>query len=488
MDALTSRRDFLRCALAAAAAVALPPGTLRAHSAPRLAARGTRKRVVVLGAGLAGLSAAHELIAAGHDVVILEARLRAGGRVYTLREPFSDGLHAEAGATRISELNDWTMKYVQQFGLALEPFKSSGLRDVYHLRGQRVIVADGTSVDWPVALTAEERRLGLAGMRTKYLGPALEAIGDAGFPDPPAERLHDIDALTYYGYLRRQGASPAAIDLLTMGSNYNEREYVSALMRLRNLGWRLKTQRWTKIVGGTDNLPKAFAATMADRIHYGTAVVRIEQSTTGVRIAALRAGVPVVYEGDCVLCTIPLPVLHHMGPQPAFSAQVHSVIRALKYAETTKVFVQTKTRFWEAEGMSGFGTTDRPIQEVWNMTAGRQSSRGILLAYMTGENAIRTSRMPPEERVRWGAGEIDRLFPGTLAALEGGTSYSWGTDPWARGAYALSAPNQMRELQTVLRRAHGRVYFAGEHASAWPGWMQGALESGNHAARAIDAA
>jgi monoamine oxidase len=132
--------------------------------------------------------------------------------------------------------------------------------------------------------------------------------------------------------------------------------------------------------------------------------------------------------------------------------------------------------------------TDRPILEVWNMTAGHPGSRGILVAYMTGESAIRASRMPAEERVRWGAGEMERLFPGTLRAMEGGTSYSWGADPWARGAYALFAPNQMRELQTVLRRPDGRVDFAGEHASAWPGWMQGALESGNHAARAIDAA
>ena len=488
MDSCTSRRDFLRCALAAAAAMTLPPGTLRAHSAPRLSVRGPRKRVVVIGAGLAGLSAAHELMAAGHDVVVLEARLRAGGRVYTLREPFSDGLHAEAGATRISDVNDWTLKYVQQFGLSLEPFKPSGTRDVYELRGRRLAVADGASVEWPLALTAEERRLGLAGMRSKYLGPALDEIGDGGFPDPPAERLHDLDALTYYDYLRRQGASPAAIDLLTFGSNYSEKEYVSALMRLRNLSWRFKTQRWTKIVGGTDQLPKAFAATMADRIHYGTAVVRIEQSEGGVRITALRNGSPVVYEGNVALCTIPLSVLRQMDAQPAFSAPVRRAIRALAYADTTKIFVQTTTRFWEAEGLSGFGITDRPIQEVWNMTAGRAGRRGILLAYMTGEDALRTSRMSADERVRWGAKEIDHLFPGTLAAVEGGTSYSWGTDPWARGAYALFAPNQMREIQTVLRRPDGRVHFAGEHASAWPGWMQGALESGNHAARAIDAA
>jgi monoamine oxidase len=167
---------------------------------------------------------------------------------------------------------------------------------------------------------------------------------------------------------------------------------------------------------------------------------------------------------------------------------VQQVIRTLEYSVVTKVFVQTRTRFWEAAGLSGFGTTDRPIQEVWNMSAGRPGNRGILLAYMTGANAIRTSHMPVEERVAWGAGEIDRLFPGTVAALEGGTSHAWGTDPWSRGAYPLFAPGQVGAMPTVLRRPDGRLFFAGDHASAWPGWMQGALESGNHAARAIDAA
>ena len=205
MPSTTSRREFLRYAAAAAAAMALPKGTLRAATAPPLSHRGARKRVVVLGAGLAGLSSAYELIAAGHDVTVLEARMRAGGRVYTLREPFSDGLHAEAGATRISELNDWVMKYVERFGLQLEPFKPAGA-DVFHLRGKRIVVGDGARVEWPLPLTPEEQRLGLTGIREKYLGPALAEIGDVAFPEGPPPRLHHLDVMTYYEFIKRQGA------------------------------------------------------------------------------------------------------------------------------------------------------------------------------------------------------------------------------------------------------------------------------------------
>ncbi len=442
----------------------------------------------MLGAGLAGLSAAYELVTVGHDVTILEARMRPGGRVYTLREAFSDGLSAEVGATRISDVNDWVLKYVERFRLPLEPFKVSGGRDVYHVRGRRLVLDDSTGITWPLALTDEERRLGLAGMRAKYIIPVLEEVSDAGAPEAPPARLQRFDDVSYYEFLRRQGASAAAAELLMLGSTDNEQRYTSALLRLRNYAWRNRTQRWSKIRGGNDQLPKAFAAAMSDRIHYGTPVVRIEHSPIGVRVTALRGKSPALFEGDYLACTVPFSVLRDIEVHPGWSEPVRECLRMLNYAIATKIFVQTRSRFWEAEHLSGFGVTDRSIQEVWNMSAGQPGRRGIVLAYLTGPNAERAGQMPLRERVHWAAEEIDRLLPGTTREFEGGASHAWGEDPWSRGAYPLFAPGQLIRMQSLLRRPEGRVYFAGDHASAWPGWMQGALESGNHIARGIDAA
>src|SRR5205823_8285024 len=100
--------------------------------------RGARKRVLILGAGLAGVAAGYELSRAGHDVTILEAQLRPGGRVHTLREPFSDGMHAEAGAGRIPSTHAITLRYVKEFGLTLDPFWPSKLADVYYFKGKRI--------------------------------------------------------------------------------------------------------------------------------------------------------------------------------------------------------------------------------------------------------------------------------------------------------------------------------------------------------------
>jgi len=485
---MLSRRIFLRHAAALAAAATFPSGSVHAASAPPFLARGPRKRVLVLGAGLAGLSAAYELAAVGHHVTILEARTRVGGRVLTLREPFPDGLYAEAGATRISDVNDWTLKYVDRFRLTLEPFRGVGMADVYHVRGRRLIIRDQSAVDWPLELTADERRLGMAGMRAKYIAPALKEVGDAGAPEAPPAEMQRFDDVSYYDFVRRQGASAAAAELLLMGSTDNEQKYTSALLRLRNHAWRARTRQWWKIRGGNDQLPRAFGAALADRIYYGSPVVRIEHSSTGVRVTAVRAGSPALFEAEYLVCTIPFSVLRDIDLRPGFSEPVRQCIRTLDYAIATKAFVQTRSRFWETEGLSGFGVTDRAIQEVWNMSTGQSGSRGLLIAYMTGPNAARAGRMPTARLVEWAAGEIDRVLPGAKAELEGGAVQAWGADPWSKGAYPLFGPGQLIRMHALLRRPEGRVYFAGDHASAWPGWMQGALESGNHVARGIDAA
>ncbi len=144
-----------------------------------------------MGAGLAGLSAAYELTQAGHDVAILEAQTRPGGRVQTIREPFSDGLYAEAGAGRIPDTHDWTLKYVKHFALTLDPFYPSDGFSINYIRGQRYKVRPGENMDisqLPLDLTPEERKLGLTGLDEKYVAPALRKLGHFEASDWPLIR------------------------------------------------------------------------------------------------------------------------------------------------------------------------------------------------------------------------------------------------------------------------------------------------------------
>ncbi len=177
-----SRREFLKTSAFAAAALSAPPLDLLASGDRRLVRRGPRKRVIVVGAGLGGLSAAYELTEAGHDVTVLEAQTRPGGRVLTLREPFSDGLYAEVGAIHFPDSHEFTLKYVTLFDLPLQlefwpsTLPRSWQGSLFHIRGKQILHRPDAVVDWPVSLTPEEKSLGPGGMREKYVRPGLDEM------------------------------------------------------------------------------------------------------------------------------------------------------------------------------------------------------------------------------------------------------------------------------------------------------------------------
>src|SRR5471032_999032 len=208
-----SRREFLALM---AAAMPLPP--LRRSSGQaveRLQRRGPSQRVIVLGAGLAGLSSAYELQNLGHTVLVLEAQSRPGGRVRTLREAFAPGLYTEAGAESIPAAHDLTQHYAREFGLRLLPDAVPGTRGFYYVRGQRVSPNDAAV--WPLDLTADERTLGLAGLFRKFVDEAEEQALAAGYARQPVRALSAWDPYTARAWLRSRGASPAAAELITLG-------------------------------------------------------------------------------------------------------------------------------------------------------------------------------------------------------------------------------------------------------------------------------
>ena len=295
------RRDFLKqTTLAAGFALAARDASLFAADAQSLRAsdgglerRGAPKRVVVVGAGLAGLAAAYELAQAGHDVTVLEARGRAGGRVETMREQFSDGLYAEAGAMNVYDTHDWTMKYVKLFGLTLDASQPSTLASVIYLRGQRLVSKQGQAVEYPLDLTAEEKKMGRRGMWEKYVMSVAKDVGDYDAPGWPGASLLKYDRMTFTEYLRAQGASPAAAELLglgALGAFGDGASTVSALVMLREVAHRSRLKQNFYIRGGTDLLPRAFASKLSDRIRYGAPVVGIEQDSRGVRVAFMHGG------------------------------------------------------------------------------------------------------------------------------------------------------------------------------------------------------
>jgi monoamine oxidase len=160
----------------------------------------------------------------------------------------------------------------------------------------------------------------------------------------------------------------------------------------------------------------------------------------------------------------------------------------LPYTSVARVYLQTRKRFWLNEGLTGQAATDLPIMSIYDRTVNQPGTRGILESYMAGPQARRATAMKGSERVSFTLEQMGKVHPAIRENFEGGTSKCWDEDEWARGDYAWFKPGQMSSLIPHIARSEGRIHFAGEHASAWPGWMQGALESGNRAAREINEA
>ena len=388
-----NRRTFLKRSALTLAGVSIA-------RVPFITVGAAPKKIVIIGAGIAGLSAGYELTQLGHQVTILEARARPGGRIQTLREPFADGLYAEAGAARIPDNHDLVLKYVKLFGLPLEPMYPSQLS---------ALIADGRGMK-RVKIDNFTRELG------KTFGSEL-------------------------------GGAAA---------------------------------RWSKIKGGNDLLPRAFAERLVNKIHYNSPVVRIEQDETSARAVVMQNGKTEMLTADRILCTVPFSVLRNIKFPANFSEKKIKAINELNYGDVSRVYLQTKKRSWEEAGLNGFGLTKDGV-EVWQASWNQPGQRGIVMTYARPGTAEPIAAMKESERINSTIRQLDSLLPGVRENFETGTSKCWSEDEWACGAWAFAGVGGL----LLFAQPEGRIHFAGEHLSMLPSWMQGSLISSAQAIKQI---
>jgi monoamine oxidase len=442
---------------------------------PARAQRASKSRsVIVVGAGLAGLAAAYELSQAGHEAVVLEARERAGGRVETLRSPFADGQYADAGGMFVSPGHALVLRYAERFGLSLQPALPPFHARLSYVRGQRVVTNWGGRLERLFDLPAADRELGYAALWEKYVAQGLASRS--------AEAL---DRLSVADLLRAQGAPAETVALLRVG--YLDMmgdgiDSYSALHLQKRLAAAGNSAERLVIAGGAELLPKAFAGRLREKIRHGAAVVRIEPHAARPAVVVVEGGRRERISADHIVCTLPASVLRSLEVTPAFSAPKVRAVAALGYTSVLRVFMQFKEKAWTAENLYLLTTTDRPAQWIFDHTAHQPGRRGILEAQVLGAEARRLRALTEAERLDFALAQLEQVFPGVRRHFERGASKSWDDDERARGAFAYFRPGEMLSFAPELSRPEGRVHFAGDHTSAWSGWMQGALESGVRAA------
>ena len=356
------------------------------------------KSIIIIGAGLSGLVAGFELKQAGHEVTILEARDRVGGRVHTIRDPFSDGLFAEAGAARIPHNHDLTLGYADYFGLKVDSFYS---QDGYYIN--------------------------------------------------------------YFG---------------------NNQSLIPANEFLEGRPWEgsVKHKEYSKIQGGTDQLPKAFFDYLVENVYLSNDVLFIDQTQDDILVKVSDGA---EYTCDYILCTVPIPVLNMIEFLPPLSNEKMDASNGGYYfAPSTRVFIQFKNRFWKNEGLNGWANTDWP-EEIWQPSWNREGTKGILLSYLRYERATDIDLIPENDRIENVMNRWENVFPGLQSNIDTGLSFSWMEENWSRGAWASPSEEQNELYSSHIGKTEGRVFFAGEHTTEYHGWMQGALQSGIRAAEGI---
>jgi monoamine oxidase len=446
------------------------------------------KKIAVLGAGIAGLVAASELVAAGHEVTIVEAQPRVGGRIRTLRAPFSPGLYNEAGPMRIPAQHALTLAYAARFNLPLRPFLSFNPRAWFYTHGQRVRLGQVLNGAVPAAfpLREDERAQTLSQRWEEIMAPIRAEL--AAQPGAWQVIMDRLQRVSLRSFLLRSGWSEATVEFYGLFAGMESLLFASAAEFVREYLWELRTNTLT-IDGGMDQLPMAFLPLLADRIRFNTRVHALDQHAEGVRILTTSLGCNAVLEADYAICTLPFSVLRHIEVHSPFSWDKRKAIRNLHYESATRIFFECREQFWETEGIrGGCSVTDLAIRNVFYPEHDAQTARGVLIAsYSHGQDAQRWGSLDEKERLVQAMENVEEIHPGCRQYITGGASVVWSQDPHAGGAYAFFQPHQEKELHQAIVKPEGRYYFAGEHASKQHRWIEGAIESALRAVEAIHA-
>lgn len=480
-------------------------GPIRLQGAPPGAS------VLVLGAGLAGMTAAIELRDAGYAVEVLEYNARPGGRNWSLRGgdtytelggatqrcDFDPGLYLNPGPWRIPYHHGAILDYCRRFGVQLEPFVQLNHNALLHGtrafggRPQRVrhvmsdfrgglseLLAKATRAGaLDEAVTREDREVLLASLRS---WGALDGEYRYRVGETSAE---------FRGFARDGGgglgAEPVAGEPIALADMLRSRLW-------RGL-WNFSAYEFQTTlfqpVGGMGMIGAAFGAELGTAIRYGCKVVEIAQDGRRVTVTyteAGRADGPVRQaSADWCVCTIPLPILSQIPL--AVGAPLKAAIDAVPYVGSVKTGLQFRRRFWEEDERiyGGISYTDQPIAQISYPSAGMNAGgKGVLLGTYTwgGAASYEFTAMDPAERVRRAVEQGTALHPQYPAEFETGISVAWHRVPFALGCAGDWTDDLRHRHYDDLCAIDGRLVLAGEHASYLPAWQEGAILS------ALDAA
>jgi len=441
------------------------------------------KTVTVIGAGIAGLSAAYDLHRAGWQVTVLEARDRVGGRVFSIRD-FSNGLVAEGGGEFIDQHHTRMLGFAKEFKLSLGEVGSwQGQTDDWGAYDGKAGKSSAVNV-WGFDLGKEYDKMWAA------LTELAKKCPDPAHPDS-APHAKELDQQSAAEWIQLQSAHPLARQAFAdhIRSEYTcEPEQFSLLDLARNASLYYSTPDFYRttyrVIGGNDQIPRAIAAVLPD-VRMNAEVTSINNQTDGVTVTYKQGDAFHTIASAFTILAIPLTTVRLIEFNPPLLSAHQRMIHEVSYGALTKVLIEYRKRFWKDKGWNGRLSTDQHIVQTWDATSHIEGEQGIITAYTGGEPALKLSALSNEERIKLAVSVIEKIFTGSADLVENTATIAWINEPFTRSSYMALAPNQVTQHWQTLFAPAGRLFFAGEHATIYQGFMEGAAESGQRAAKNI---
>jgi len=455
-----TRREVLKASLALGATMLLSRGGLLAQ--------GKGKRVVVVGAGFAGLAAAHELTALGYEVTVVDARNRVGGRVLS----FSDlvpGKNVEGGGELVGSNHPVWVAYADKFGLSF------------------LDVTETEEVEFPVVLQGRRIEAEKAGELWEEMDALCNRMNaDAAKVDPRAPWNSPdaiaLDRRSLRSWIDAQEGSDlgkVALDALLMSDNGVSTSWQSYLGNLAMVAGGGGETFWSdsevyRCAGGNDQLAKKLAATLdAKRVMLGVPAKRIASSEKGATVTLADGR---VLEADDVIVAVAPSVWNRIDFDPGLPAALR-----VQMGANVKFLAAAKGRFWLDEKLAPDFLSDGDISQTWDGTDNQPGEEGAcMVAFSGGPPAQNCGAYESAERAERYLQELERVYTGIRKSFTKSRYMGWTDDLWTQGSYSFPAQGEVTGVGPLLQQAHaGRIHFAGEHCCyAFVGYMEGALQSG----------
>lgn len=445
-------------------------------------------RVAVIGAGLAGLTAARLLTRAGIDVTVYEASGRVGGRVHSVVGELASGLVTELGAEFIDDVHTELRALATELGLSLidtEAPSEAGLVPCYYFSGRHYTEEEVIQAFAPVAarMRADVARL------SPDIGATRHTPTDVEF-----------DRISIAEYLERIGADGWLRRLLEvayvteMGLDADEQSCLNMLSllgldtssRFRIFG---DSDERYKIRGGNGQIAKRLAEELGDRLEVNHRLVSLRPVGTGFRLDFAVDGATRTIDAEFAILAIPFSVLREVDLRVDLPSAKRHAIERLGYGSNEKVIVGLRAPVWRGQGWDGGAFSDRSFQSGWDSS--RLQTAGAAYAFfLGGSEGAKLNARGSSAIARKYADESDVMFPGMSTAYTGEfLATEWHVSPLSRGSYSCYRPGQWTSIGGIEAEPVGNLHFAGEHCSReFQGYMNGAVETGRKAAAAIIAA